>query len=69
MKINLSDTTTLEALFNEVDSWGNLPTSSLSPQQIALLNLKHTAFTPTAELKNGGSCSGSALCFICFTGA
>ena len=43
MKINLSDTTTLEALFNEVDSWGNLPTSSLSPQQIALLNLKHTA--------------------------
>lgn len=62
MNINLSDTTTLNDLFNEVDSWGELPTATLNPQQIALMNLKNSVVNST--VKNGGS-----ICFICFTGA
>ncbi|MDI9413899.1 MAG: hypothetical protein QM401_10055 [Bacillota bacterium] len=70
MNIALTDTTTLEELFARVDEWSNLPSSSLSPQQIALIGLRNTVFETNEELKAGGGLvftSGSS-CFICFTG-
>lgn len=65
--INLKDSVTLEGLFNEVDSWGNMPVSSLNEQQLALINLKKAVTNQAVADKNGGA--SAAQCFICFTGA
>ncbi|MDR1000582.1 MAG: hypothetical protein LBL96_07280 [Clostridiales bacterium] len=67
--INLSDTTSLNSLFDMIDSWGNLPSRSLSAQQTALVNLKNSVFyanSVNGESKNGGK---ALNCFICITGA
>lgn len=63
--ITLKDTTTLEALFNEASTWENMSISSLSEDQIALINLKKAVNNRTRATKNGGS---RAVCFICVSG-
>lgn len=70
MNIALTDTTTLEELFARVDEWSNLPTNSLSSQQIALIGLRNTVFETNEELKAGGALAFTTggSCFICFTG-
>jgi len=66
--INLADTTTLEALFKTADSWANLPVSTLSEEQLALLQLKNSVFKKS-EARKGGGMQESSFCFICYTGA
>lgn len=69
MKINLSDEITLQELFDDVDSWSNLPVNSLSEQQICLIQLKNSTFNSELATKAGGSSSSGGACFICVTGA
>ncbi|MDU6599205.1 hypothetical protein [Finegoldia magna] len=68
MNINLSDEVTLKDLFDDVDSWSNLPVNSLSEQQLNMIQLKNSVFNSEAATKAGGS-GYSGACFICYTGA
>ena len=65
--INLSDTITLKDLFDKTESWGNLPSRSLSSQQVALINLRNSvyAYEKLGDLKSGGSEVGNLECFMC----
>lgn len=65
--MRLEDQTSLKDLFKMADNWSSLPSSSLSEQQIALINLKNVVNASTLyDEKNGGRI---ACCFICITGA
>ncbi len=66
--ITLKDTTTLGALFDEASAWENLPTSALSEDQLALIQLKKAVFSKPVISKNGGAAVAIAKCFICVTG-
>lgn len=63
--ISLKDTTTLESLFSEANTWENMPISSLTEEQVALINLKKAVYSKKNATKNGGSVHS---CFICVTG-
>ena len=64
--MKLNDTTTLEKLFAQADEWAAMPVSTLSDQQIALINFRNAASKAIPDDKNGGS---ALYCFICWTGA
>lgn len=67
--MKLNDTTTLDNLFALADEWAALPASSLSEQQVALINLKNTVMRSGIADKNGGAAFAVAhACFICVTG-
>ena len=62
--MNLNDTTSLEELFAQADEWAAMPASTLSEQQIALINFRNAAKETVSVSKNGGYI---ANCFICIT--
>ena len=64
--MKLNDTTTLEQLFAKADEWAAMPVSTLSDQQIALINFRNAARNTIQDEKNGGK---MVDCFICVTGA
>ena len=64
--MKLNDTTTLEKLFAQADEWAAMPVSTLSDQQIALINFRNAARNTISDEKNGGK---NMCCFICYTGA
>lgn len=64
-----TDNPTLVQLFAIVDSLRDLPENQLTPDQIALINLKNTLDMKAALKAVGGGAGGGTDCFICATGA
>ncbi|CAL1525656.1 hypothetical protein CNT_KDOLBLKC_03888 [Bacillus subtilis] len=60
-----TDNISLNELFKEVEKWESIPSSDLTNDQLAIVNLKRVIEAKDAA----GDLGGGKECFICATGA